>query len=618
MQKKLKKAHKEAIPFTWDTTPVIINARGAYVEEMFLDAWTDFLYGGGWTDTEELTFREANWVLVSPATNGQSRYSVADRIVLQIEYKLQTSSTISPPSSEDRVFLFEEFVPPAYQDQLANPKQKKSGGLFSRNKTTRHATPPKDGQAPPTRDEAEFDAILRRHTPTKQVTLSKSLNGSLARAELGMTASTPALTHSSPSKIKSFKTDTSKERVPSVPQNGAMKGLFRRRHSQEPWNSSQPAPAIATEYDQIETRTMSGPSSGESGWGEDDRKPNTPLPHRREGERWIGKNSQLVLAFSSTDAHGRSRTDVSVVASPQAMGGFANSQARMRSTGHLSHPQNSDQAGLPRIDSTGTGHSPHLSEESGTNSSHLTLLKSRSPRSPSVSSHSPGASASGSERGAPPHIIQAPHTPPGGSSPAQHGGQDLYDRLKPTRVDVTIDDDEERLLEAALPPILGPPLPINPRDTVFSVIEGYGHHRTNSDGASVLLPPVPPLPSVQRNGFPDHASFASNDSSAILNNKANDGINPNDHAIGVRESYASGLTDMSGTYESERHDPADQLENGLRHSSVSSDFEYQPPPPIIGADDIAAIARQPSPGRVEHGIPLQSRQYRLDHEPNIP
>lgn len=65
MQKKLKKAYKEATPFSWDTTPTIINARGAFVEEMFLDIWVELLYGGGWTDNEELTFREANWVLVS-------------------------------------------------------------------------------------------------------------------------------------------------------------------------------------------------------------------------------------------------------------------------------------------------------------------------------------------------------------------------------------------------------------------------------------------------------------------------------------------------------------------------------------------------------------------------
>jgi hypothetical protein len=65
LRRKLKKAYKEAVPFTWDTTPIVVDARGAVVEEMFLDAWVDLLYGGGWTDVEELTFRESNWVLVS-------------------------------------------------------------------------------------------------------------------------------------------------------------------------------------------------------------------------------------------------------------------------------------------------------------------------------------------------------------------------------------------------------------------------------------------------------------------------------------------------------------------------------------------------------------------------
>jgi len=293
IQKKLKKAHKEAIPFSWDTTPVIVNARGAYVEEMFLDAWVDLLFGGGWTDTEELTFREANWVLVSSLNSMQVQYRFAEWNLVQIEYKLQATSKTSPPSNEDRVFLFEEFVPPAYQDQLANPKQKKSGGLFSRNKPTRQVIPPREGRVPPTRDEAEFDAILRRHTPTKQVTLSNPMNSSMARVEPGVSASTSAVTDSSPSRFRSSRTDNLKERPPSVPQDhhGTMKGLFRRRHSREPWSSSQPAPATSAEYDQIETRTVSGPSSAESGWGEDDRKSNTPGLNRRERERWIGKYS---------------------------------------------------------------------------------------------------------------------------------------------------------------------------------------------------------------------------------------------------------------------------------------------------------------------------------------
>jgi hypothetical protein len=205
-------------------------------------------------------------------------------------------------------------------------------------------------------------------------------------------------------------------------------------------------------------------------------------------------------------------------------------------------------------------------------------------------------------------MVHAAQSPPKGFSLVQNGERDDSDPPKPARVEIIINDEEERLMEAALPPILGPPLPINPRDTVFSVIEGYGHHRTNSDGASVLLPPVPPLPLIQQNGFPSQASFASNDVSGFLKDETHH-VAPQDDIIGARESYVSSLTDMSGTCESERQYEDGELGKGLRNSSISSDFEYQPPPPIIGADDIAAIARQPSPGRVEHGIPLQSREY---------
>jgi len=299
-----------------------------------------------------------------------------------------------------------------------------------------------------------------------------------------------------------------------------------------------------------------------------------------------------------------------VAASPQGTSGFADSQARMRSTGHLlSAPQIPDPGQLSRIDRTGKGNSPNMSdEESGTISSQPTLLDSRARRSLSLSCHSPGASANGSDEGTP-RKIHAPQSGVDSSSPAQDGERDLCGSPKPARVDAIIDHEEERLMDAALPPILGPPLPINPRDTVFSVIEGYGHHRTNSDGASVLLPPVPPLPSIQQNGFPNQANFASTDMSGMLQDETHDVLAHN-NAIGARESYASGLTDMSGTFDSEHQYENGELGNGLRHSSVSSDFEYQPPPPIIGADDIAAIARQPSPGRVEHGIPLQSRGHR--------
>lgn len=36
-----------------------------YVEEAFVDCWADLMMGGGWLDREELTFKEANWAIVS-------------------------------------------------------------------------------------------------------------------------------------------------------------------------------------------------------------------------------------------------------------------------------------------------------------------------------------------------------------------------------------------------------------------------------------------------------------------------------------------------------------------------------------------------------------------------
>jgi hypothetical protein len=215
------------------------------------------------------------------------------------------NSHSSSPAEEDdgRVFLFEEVVPPAYQDQLSNPKQKKVGGLFSRSKTVRNAAPHKEMPAPHTRDEAEFDAILRRHTPTKQVTLSKPLNGSLAHAELGMLASAPVLPGNSPSKSKFFSRTESHRSSEGNSHHGgnvfngsgAMKGLFRRRESQQPQTVHQPAPAISTEYDQIDTRTMSGPSSCESTGGDEEPISGLLRTRRQEADRWVGMFHDMTL-----------------------------------------------------------------------------------------------------------------------------------------------------------------------------------------------------------------------------------------------------------------------------------------------------------------------------------
>ena len=78
LNKRLHKTQKEAMPFSYDTTPRIGNdipdslARPdqygrVYIEEAFVDWWADWAVGGGWMDRDELTFKEANWALVSAA-----------------------------------------------------------------------------------------------------------------------------------------------------------------------------------------------------------------------------------------------------------------------------------------------------------------------------------------------------------------------------------------------------------------------------------------------------------------------------------------------------------------------------------------------------------------------
>lgn len=208
-----------------------------------------------------------------------------------MEYRQQRTN---PEAEDGRVFLFEEIVPAAYQDQLANPKQKKSGGLFSRSKTTKNLAPKREAPIRSTRDEVEFDAILRRHTPTKQVTLSKPLNGTLAHAGNGMLAPVSVPSQISPSGSRFLArpgSGTSKgDKDGDSPGLQTMKGFFKRKESQDERLGRQPAAPVSSDYDNIETRTMSGPSSGESNTGDEDRRSwAQPKPRRLEADKWIGE-----------------------------------------------------------------------------------------------------------------------------------------------------------------------------------------------------------------------------------------------------------------------------------------------------------------------------------------
>lgn len=62
MHRKLKKTQKSLPVFGWDTSPVM--AAEELMEEGFLDVFCDLIYGSGWMDRAEATFRECNWALV--------------------------------------------------------------------------------------------------------------------------------------------------------------------------------------------------------------------------------------------------------------------------------------------------------------------------------------------------------------------------------------------------------------------------------------------------------------------------------------------------------------------------------------------------------------------------
>jgi hypothetical protein len=77
LHRRLHRSHKDSVRFEYDTTPLwglqvcpehdfSVDSKGrAWIEEAFVDAWADLMLGCGLIDRDELTFKEASWVLVS-------------------------------------------------------------------------------------------------------------------------------------------------------------------------------------------------------------------------------------------------------------------------------------------------------------------------------------------------------------------------------------------------------------------------------------------------------------------------------------------------------------------------------------------------------------------------
>ncbi|WWC93117.1 uncharacterized protein L201_008084 [Kwoniella dendrophila CBS 6074] len=179
LRKRLHKSQKDSIPFNYDTKPCIgpnalqdSNARTdnlgrVYIEEAFVDCWADFIIGTNWMDREELTFREVNWALIEYKAKPS-----------RIDPRVQDNDPLGDPRKTELYFLFEEWVPPEYQQALLTPAQKKSAfTLFSPKNKKRNQIVPSESVK--TRigqgwGEEDFDKMLLHREQTRKISLSNA------------------------------------------------------------------------------------------------------------------------------------------------------------------------------------------------------------------------------------------------------------------------------------------------------------------------------------------------------------------------------------------------------------------------------------------------------------
>ncbi|KAH9172544.1 hypothetical protein EDB89DRAFT_1851067 [Lactarius sanguifluus] len=167
--RKLKKTQKSLPPFGWDTEPVM--GTEAVIEESFVDVFCDLVYGGGWMDLErEDVDRECNWTLIEFKSLPIARSTVSGG---------------TDPRTSTTVFLFEEFVPLEYRQQLSAGVQNKRtlASFFSPGKTkqwkqatTLNGRPYVVGHVPRGLNsrEVEFEGLLRgNNSSTKIISLGR-------------------------------------------------------------------------------------------------------------------------------------------------------------------------------------------------------------------------------------------------------------------------------------------------------------------------------------------------------------------------------------------------------------------------------------------------------------
>ncbi|KAG8919332.1 hypothetical protein FRC02_001745 [Tulasnella sp. 418] len=174
IHRKLKKTQKVLPTFGWDTTPVA--GQEWTIEEGFVSCWADLVLSSGWMEREEGTFRDSNWALIE--------FKAIPTQITESESGLLGTD----PRTSSQWFLFEEFVPREYREQLINPPKKGKGTIFTsgsnKNKgwkpaQTVNGKPYTGRPRSPNAREAEFDALLRAsasESKTRLISLSNSSN----------------------------------------------------------------------------------------------------------------------------------------------------------------------------------------------------------------------------------------------------------------------------------------------------------------------------------------------------------------------------------------------------------------------------------------------------------
>ncbi|KAL5512303.1 hypothetical protein ACEPAG_3295 [Sanghuangporus baumii] len=301
VHRKLKKNIQKVLPpFGWDTAP-IMDGRENVIEDGFLDVFCDILYGGGWIDRTETTFRECNWALVEFKSLPTSR---SESSATSASLSLTSTADANDPRTSSTLLLFEEFVPAEYRSSLLSqgtkPNIRRGFGIASllspkkgtgkqwKQAATLNGRPYAIGTVPksPNAREAEFERLLAGGSMSTTKMLSLGSSATVGHAAAGpLRVDTPT---------QEPKMSTSSAHYPMSPVSGSTAG--------------PPPPFKSNESpDQARTASPFSPASL--------RKPRFRFPGSRENRGIIPSEYETVdfdtrlASYSDDELNGRSSAE---------------------------------------------------------------------------------------------------------------------------------------------------------------------------------------------------------------------------------------------------------------------------------------------------------------------